>query len=284
MKLGIIPVNVGLTDAAIITAICQRAEALGIESVWTYEHVMVPTDYGSKYPYHPSGKMPVTPDTPFLDPLITLAHIASSTTTLRIGTGINILPQVAPLLMAKQVATLDVLSGGRLLLGLGVGWLAEEFAAMGTDFARLGARFDDYLRAMRKVWSGETVEHDGEFLQWSGFMSHPRPAQRPNPPVLIGGTSDRAFRRVAELGDGWIAPNYSAEQLKGQLTRLREVLESNDRDPDSVEITAMWTMAKEPDALPRYEELGVSRLLVPLLATGAANPMEGLERIASHCS
>ena len=176
MKLGIVPINVGVADPARITAIAQRAEALGIESVWTYEHVMVPADYGSKYPYHPSGKAPMAPETPFLDPLVTLAHVTASTTTLRVGTGINILPQANPLLMAKQVATLDVLSGGRLMLGLGVGWLEEEFAAMGTPFPRRGARFDDYLVAMKAVWSGETVEHDGEFLKWSGFKS---PAWRP---------------------------------------------------------------------------------------------------------
>ena len=281
MKLGIIPINVGITDPAVIIAIAQRAEALGIESAWTYEHAMVPTDYASKYPYHPSGKMPVTAETPFLDPLITLSHVAAATTKLRIGTGINILPQANPLLMAKQVATLDVLSEGRLLLGLGVGWLAEEFEAMGTPFARRGARFDDYVTAMRAVWSGDEVNHDGEFLQWSGFKSHPRPTQRPNPPIIIGGTSDRAYRRVAQHADGWIAPNYGPDQLAEQLTRLHQVAETHGRDPATIEITAMWTMSKEPDAKARYAELGVTRLLVPLVATGAANPMEGLDRIVA---
>ncbi len=284
MKLGVIPINVGLTDPAAILAIAQHAEASGIESVWTFEHAMVPADYESRYPYHPSGKAGMQPETPFLDPLVTLSHVAAATTTLRFGTGVNILPQANPLLMAKQVATLDVLSQGRLHLGVGVGWLQEEFAAMGTPFARRGARFDDYLVAMKRVWSGEMVEHDGEFLQWSGFKSYPLPVQRPHPPIIVGGTSDRAFRRVALHGDGWFAPNHGVEPLEEMLERLHRVAEANDRDPSSIEVTAMWAMVKEPEALPAYEALGVTRLVVPLFATGATDPMEAIDRVVAHRS
>ena len=135
LKLAAIPCNIG-PDAvpAKLTALAQRAEALGYESLWTFEHVIVPHQYASRYPYHPSGKMGAAPDTNFLDPLIALTYLAAATKHLRFGTGVNILPQVNPLLLAKQAATLDFLSGGRLLLGLGVGWLKEEFEAMGGRF------------------------------------------------------------------------------------------------------------------------------------------------------
>lgn len=280
MKVGLVPVNVGWSDPALVSTLVQAAEAAGLESVWTFEHVMVPVDYASRYPYHPSGKMPVQGSTPFLDPLVTLAFIAGQTKTLRIGTGINILPQANPLLMAKQIATLDALSGGRLELGLGTGWLAEEFQAMGTPFPRRGARFDEYLAAMKQVWTGETVEHQGEFLQWSGFKSHPMPAQRPHPPIWVGGTSDRAYRRVAQTAQGWIAPNHGLASLKEQLARLHEIAERHDRDPATIRVTATWVMVKEPDALEAYAELGVERVLVPWYATGASDPVAAVGAIA----
>jgi probable F420-dependent oxidoreductase len=280
MKVGIVPINVGLASPSAVTAIAQAAESAGLESVWTFEHVMVPVDYASKYPYHPSGKMPVLPNTPFLDPLVTLAFVAAKTTTLRLGTGINILPQANPLLMAKQVASLDVLSGGRLELGLGTGWLSEEFQAMGTPFRRRGARFDDYLTAMKQVWSGETVDHQGEFLQWAGFQSHPTPKQTPHPPIWVGGTSDRAYRRVAQTADGWIAPNHKLDSLKSQLARLHEIARQCDRAPETIRVTATWVLSKEPDLLKAYEDLGVERVLVPLAAAGVRDPLQAVERIA----
>ena len=149
MKIGIVPLNVGGPDAATqMIPLAQYAEAAGIESVWTFEHAMVPMNYESRYPYDKSGKMPISPEGWFIDPLISLAHVAAVTKTIRLGTGVNILPQTNPLLLAKQAASIDVLSGGRLLLGLGIGWLEEEFVAMGTPFERRGARFNDYIVAI----------------------------------------------------------------------------------------------------------------------------------------
>ena len=157
MKFGLIPVNIGIQSMAAMTGLAQLAESVGIESVWTFEHVIVPVNYDSKYPYDKSGKMGVTPETNMVDPLIALTAIAAVTKTLRLGTGVNILSQTNPLYLAKQAASLDMLSNGRLELGLGIGWLQEEFVAMGTPFEKRGARFDDYVAAMRKVWSGEVV-------------------------------------------------------------------------------------------------------------------------------
>ena len=212
MKIGIVSINVGgPRTAENMVEVVQHAEAAGIESVWTFEHVVVPADYESKYPYDSSGKMPAKPETWFIDPLISLAHVAAATKTIRLGTGVNIFPQTNPMLFAKQTASLDALSGGRLTLGLGIGWLAEEYQAMGTPFERRGARFDDYLEAVKKVWSGEVVEHESEFLSWHGFKSYPTPAQKPHPPILIGGTTIKTLRRVVNAADGWYAPSDSQE-------------------------------------------------------------------------
>ena len=186
MKIGIVPINVGGPSLAEeMLQIAQTAESAGIESLWTFEHAIIPVNYESKYPYSRSGKMPATPETWFVDPLVSLSFVAGGTSSIRLGTGINILPQTNPLLFAKQTASLDVLSKGRLTLGLGVGWLAEEFDAMGTPFKGRGRRFRDYVTAIKKVWSGEVVEHSSEFIEWSGFKSYPTPVQQPHPPLVM---------------------------------------------------------------------------------------------------
>ena len=168
--------------------------------------------------------MGAQPETPFLDPLIALTAIAANTSTIRLGTGVNILPQVKPMLMAKQAASIDVLSNGRLMLGLGIGWLEEEFDAMGTPFGKRGARFDDYVVAMKKVWSGDVVEHDSEFIQWSGFKSYPLPVQTPFP-VHIGGAKGKIMERVALYGEGWYAPEGDPGRMASMLGQLKQTCE-----------------------------------------------------------
>lgn len=283
MKIGLIPVNVGVKDVDRMLELAVTAEEQGFESVWTFEHVVVPVDYASKYPYSGDGKMGATPETSFVDPLIALSAIAARTRRVRLATGVNILPQANPLLLAKQAASLDLVSGGRFMLGVGIGWLAEEFAAMGTPFERRGARFDEYLQAMRKVWSGEVVEHESEHLHWHGFKSHPLPLQRPFP-VIIGGSKGKAFERVARFGEGWYAPTASVKQLERLLPALDHACREVGRERASVEITAMWVpQAESADVLPRYAELGVSRLVVPLPALVAGTtPVEGLKRFGGE--
>jgi len=283
MKIGIVPINVGgPATAENLLAVAQHAEAAGIESVWTFEHVIVPTDYESKYPYDRTGKMPIPPQAWFLDPLISLAHVAAATKTIRLGTGINIFPQANPLLLAKQAASLDVLSRGRLTLGLGIGWLAEEYQAMGTSFARRGARFDDYLEAVKKVWTGEAVEHESEFLSWHGFMSHPTPAQKPHPPILIGGETTQTLQRVVRAAQGWYAPSDSQSELTRKIAELKEIAAQAGRPFESIEITTNWRIAKYPDALPALEGLGVKRAVVLLGATGESDPRKAIDLIASR--
>lgn len=282
MKIGLIPINVGLSDPEQVVAIAQQAESVGLESIWTYEHAVVPAEYESRYPYSRSGKMPATtPETNFIDPLIALAFIAGNTKTLRLGTGVNILPQANPLMAAKQVASLDVLSKGRFMFGVGAGWLEEEFNAMGVPFEKRGARFDDYLVAMKKVWSGELVEHESERIHWSGWKSYPLPVQKPHPPLIIGGSGDAAFRRVVQHGDGWFAPTAGSAQLAELLPKLHAEAAKAGRDPATIEITATWFYAGEGiDSVAAYRDLGVSRLVAPLYGLGAP-VMEGLEKLGN---
>ena len=276
MKLGLVPINVGVASIDQMTELAQYAEALGFESVWTFEHVITPVDYASKYPYDRSGKTGIEPESNFLDPLIALTHIAAVTTTLRLGTGVNILPQVSPLYLAKQVASLEFASRGRVELGLGIGWLREEYQALGVPFERRGARFDDYVEALRKVWSGDEVEHQSEFLSWSGFKSNPAAESLR---IVIGGDKGRAFERTARFAQGWFAPTNSADSLRKGMRSLTEACDAVGRDPADIEITCMWDARGGVAEVEAFAAAGANRLLVPLQALGS-EPLKAMETLA----
>ena len=281
MKFGLVPINIGVQSIEHMVGLATAAEGLGFESVWTFEHVIVPMDYESKYPYNDSGKMGADPETNFVDPLIALTAIAAKTEHLRLGTGVNILSQANPLYLAKQAASIDFLSSGRLLLGLGIGWLREEFGAMGVPFERRGARFDDYVAAMRKVWSGEVVEHESVFLSWHGFKSFPLPVHKSAMPVIIGGNKGKIWQRIARHGDGWFAPSTSAEEISGNLQQLRTACEAEQRDFSELEITCMWSGRGGVAAVAALEAAGVARVVVPLPALGP-DPLDGIGRLAAE--
>lgn len=281
MKIGLIPINIRMQSLEQLVGMAQFIESLGFESAWTFEHVMVPVEYESKYPYSKDGKMGGGPDNPFLDPLIALTAVAAQTKTLRLGTGVNILSQANPLLLAKQAASLDVLSGGRFMLGAGIGWLKEEFDAMGVPFERRGARFDDYVTAMRKVWSGDVVEHQSDFINWSGFQSYPKPLQEGGVPIIIGGSKGKIFERIAKLGDGWFAPTNDAASLAPMLEPLKAACADAGRDYNSVEITSMWDNKGGMDAIEAFSDIGVSRVLVPMFALGR-DPLAGINQLAEE--
>lgn len=281
MKFGLIPVNIGVNSLDEMSGLAKLAEASGFESVWTFEHVIVPEDYQSKYPYHPSGKMGAAPETNFVDPLIALTAIAATTSTIRLGTGVNILSQVNPLYIAKQAASLDLVSNGRFMLGVGIGWLKEEFEALGVPFERRGARFDDYVVAIKKLWSGEEFEHKSDFINWSGFKSYPVPVQQPHLPLIMGGAAGKIYQRIARHGDGWFAPIADPEQLSAALDELRAACDAEDRDFNELEISTMWPGRGGAEAVAALADIGVSRLVIPLQALGA-NPAEGIEKIAGE--
>ena len=281
MKVGLVPVNIGVPRVEPMIALAEKAESLGYESVWTFEHVIVPVDYKSRYPYSADGKMAVTPETNFVDPLVALTAIAARTNKIRLGTGVNILSQWNPLYLAKQAASLDFVSNGRFMLGLGVGWLKEEFHAVGVPFEKRGARFDDYVVAMRKAWRGDVVEHESEFVHWHGFKQYPVPVQKPGVPIVVGGVEGKALARVAKYGDGWFAPSSSAANLAPRLKELGQECAKIGRDPKTIEVSVMWAPQAGLDAAKQYRDLGVSRLIVPVMALGMP-PIDALERFANE--
>jgi probable F420-dependent oxidoreductase len=284
MKVGVVPVNAAaFLGQGELVRLAQLFEDLGYESMWTFEHVIVPEEYESRYPYSPTGKLAMHGDSAFVDPLIALSFVAAATERIRLGTGVNILTQVNPLYLAKQASSIDHLSGGRLMLGLGVGWLKEEFHALGVPFERRGARADEYIDAMRQAWTGDTVEARGEFVDWFGFKMLPRPAQEPGVPIVIGGTTDAAIRRVVARGDGWYVIHKDLDDFRSNVARLRAECDRQGRDPAEIELTAYWNHHREGmEGLEVYAEHGVTRLLVNLAALRMGKTEEAARRFADE--
>ncbi len=258
--------------------ICRRAEDGGFESVWGGEHVVLPSSIESRYPYTADGKIPAEPDTPIPDPLIWLAFAAAAAPTLRLGTCILIVPQRNPLVLAKELATLDRLSGGRVELGLGVGWLREEFDALGVPWERRGARNDEYVEAMRALWAAPHAEFHGEFVDFDPVTCSPRPVQE-RIPILVGGDTDAAISRAVRIADGYFPGEGDVERLTGLITRLRRAAEEAGRDPDSIEINAMFGshMSDPARGVELLCDAGVGRVMVP--AFFFAGP-GGLDRLS----
>jgi probable F420-dependent oxidoreductase len=244
--------------------ICRTAEEAGFESVWGGEHVILPTSIESSYPYTADGKIPAEPDTPIPDPLIWLAFAAAAAPTLRLGTCILIVPQRNPLILAKELATLDRLSGGRVELGLGVGWMREEFDALGVPWERRGARNDEYIAAMRALWSGPHAEFHGEFVDFPPVTCSPRPVQE-SIPILVGGDTDAAISRAVRIADGYFPGEGDTERLVALLARLHAAAESAGRDPESIEINAMFSqhMGDPLAGVEQFTEAGVGRIMIP---------------------
>ena len=280
MKFGLLFVNTGeFVQPEGIRALASTAEAAGIESLWTVEHVLVPVGYRSRYPYSKTGRMPGTEDMPIPDPLVWLGFAAAVTTTLRLATGVLILPQRQPAYVAKQLATLDVLSGGRAIAGVGVGWLAEEFASVGVPFEERGARTDESIQALRSLWSPRAEPFRGRFYHWEAAESNPRPVQTGGVPIVIGGHSAPAARRAARLGDGFFPARGTPEELAGLFGIVREECERIGRDPAEVELICGGRV-RGPEDLEPYAALGVSRLVVSPPAQDVDGLRRGLDRFA----
>jgi probable F420-dependent oxidoreductase len=259
MRYGIVFANTGpLGTAEGAVALAEACDAHGVESVWTVEHVLVPGAYESEYPYSSTGKMPGSEDSPIPDPLIWLTWVAANSSKVRLGTGVLILPQRNPAVLAKEVATLDALSKGRVELGIGVGWLEEEFDALGVPFDRRGQRTDEYIAALREMWTTEETSFAGEFVNWERVMSFPKPHDG-SPPIVVGGHSHAAARRAGRLGDGFFP---GRQEILGELIEtMRTTAESAGRDPDAIEITTGAAMT--PEKRQALVELGVSRMVFP---------------------
>lgn len=262
------------------TALARLAEEAGFESLWTVEHVVVPAGYESTYPYSADGRMPGGEDVDIADPLIWLAWVAAQTTRIRVATGILILPQRNPLIVAKEAATLDRLSGGRLILGVGVGWLREEFDALGVPFAERGARAEEYVAAMRAAWTEDSPTFHGRFASFTGAKSYPRPAQAGGVPIVVGGHSDGAARRAGRIGDGFFPGSGSYDQLAAAVELMRKAAEEAGRDPDAIEITAGGVADER--TVRRFADLGVTRMVIPPLGFDVATLEEQLPRFGAQ--
>jgi probable F420-dependent oxidoreductase len=257
MKFGLFAINYGTCadpDAAV--AVAQHAEAVGFESVWSGEHFVLPD------PQPPGFSMP--PTLPLLDPLVALALIANETRTLKLGTGILILPLRNPVVLAKAVTSLDIVSHGRLIVGVGAGYVPEEFAAVGVALAERGARMDEYILALRTLWGSEPPRFNGRFVTLQDVDAHPRPLQRPYPLLVIGGESGPALTRAVTLGNGWYGFALDLAETKNCVAKLQQIARQRDRPAELGQLELMVTPNGRLDrtTVEQYAELGISRLVL----------------------
>ncbi len=256
MRFGFFGVNAGvLSEPATMVAAATTAEAAGWESIWTGEHLVAAS------PQRPPS--PVRPDTHFVDQVASLAHLAAQTTTLRLGTGIVILPQRNPVVLAKELASVDVLSGGRLEAGFGVGYVPEEFDAIGVPFSERGARMDDHIDALRAMWRGD-LDFEGRFTSWHSVEAYPRPVELHGPPIHVGGGSAATFRRAVLRADGWYGFLSTLESTGSAMDALDRGMTELDRPAhlDRIQVSVTPAEPVDRDLVRRYEDLGVDRLIL----------------------
>ncbi|HXJ80558.1 MAG TPA: LLM class F420-dependent oxidoreductase [Candidatus Methylomirabilis sp.] len=272
MKFGLFSINAyAAVEPRTLARVAQAAEAAGFESLWGGEHVVLPD------PQAPPS--PMAPTDAILDPAIALTYAAAVTTRVRLGTGIIILPQRNPLVLAKELASLDVLSGGRLIFGVGVGYLEPEFRALGAPFEDRGAVTDEYLAAMRAIWSQTKPAYEGRFVSFANVQAHPHPAQKPHPPIVVGGRTAPAYRRAIQQGNGWYGFALDLDATRRALDGLRDAAARHPRPPAlgdlEISITPGRGIAVDRATREKYAALGVHRLI---LVPSARLDADGLER------
>ena len=283
------------TDPAILA---QQAEALGFASFWVPEHPVMPVHYRSRYPGSAGGqerdahyaqllsqtfaKRPDAYDR-ILDPFVALARASAVTHKIQLGTGICLVPEHNPLLLAKRVATLDACSGGRFLFGIGAGWLREEAEIMGADFPRRWTQTGDAIRAMQQLWTSGKSSYRGHYYQFPPVRSFPKPAQRPYPPVLLGGTDPKVFQRIVEWGDGWIPARITVEEIAAGRAALNTLAERAGRDPRALTIVAfgMPNEFRTDEELDALERAGADQVTIWLTHTEGNEALTELERLAA---
>jgi probable F420-dependent oxidoreductase len=275
--------NVGIfqyysTAAAIDPAVlAQRAEALGFNSLWLPEHPILPVTTSTPFPL--GGPIPSF-YAELIDPFVGLARASAVTQTLKLGTGICLVPERNPLLLAKQIATLDHLSGGRFLFGIGAGWLKEETEIMGGDFVHRWTQTQEAIMAMKALWTTDAAEYHGRYYDFPLVRSFPKPAQKPHPPIILGSMrSRRVFQRIVAWGDAWMPVGVSLEEMKRGREILNHLAVEAGRDPRSIQIVAFF-VPPDPDALHAFEEAGADAALVALETAGEAEALSTLEAIA----
>jgi probable F420-dependent oxidoreductase len=278
MKLGLMFVNSGpFSNPALLAHLAVTAERCGVESMWTVEHVVIPQDYKSPYPYSSSGKIPGGEDVSIPDPLLPLAFAAAVTKTIKLATGVLILPQRHPLYVAKEAATLDVLSGGRAILGIGSGWLEEEFSSLGLDFHTRGARTDESIKSLRALWSEDSASFHGKHFNFGPVKCFPKPIQKGGVPIHIGGHSPAAAKRAGRYGDGFFPALAEIPKLKELFALMKSEADKAGRDASKIELSCMGRPRVEE--LKALEGIGVSRVVIAPPAFDAEGLTRGLEKL-----
>ena len=274
MKFGI---TFGRLNPAYFVDVAVAADRLGYESAWLPEHLVFPVDIrGQLIPgeEHP----PVPPSVPVFDACAYLSFLAGRTEQLRLGTFVYLLGLRHPFVSARGFATLDIVSGGRAEVGIGAGWLTTEWTAAGLDPRTRGRRLDEAIAVARRLWTEDVIEHHGEFFDFEPVMFEPKPVQRPHPPIVVGGESDRALRRAAAVGQGWIGMSHTPESVAVQVARLRRFADEAGRGDEAIEVSAMGRVDSVAD-IERWAEAGVDRLIV-VPWTRSREAVDGLERFA----
>ena len=302
MRFGVHGINFGQVagDIPMLLRLVTSADALGFDSVWVGDHVVIPRQIASAYPYSPTGTPPFQPDEPALEPLTLLSYLAGCTSRVRLGVSVLIVPHRNPLYAAKVLSTLDVLSGGRVICGVGSGWMREDFDALGLNFARRGDETDEWVRIFKTCWLESEPEYHGRLYGFAKVKFEPKPVQKPHPPVWVGGNSRRAMRRAIELGDAW-HPGWSRpDQLATQRRELEAMAAKAGRDPATIDLTLLRPMQilDRPAAGPRraligtpeqvvediqsYEAVGVSHLVLGFRTTNGQEMLRQVERFAAE--
>lgn len=246
-----------------IEAFSVKAEELGFDSLWMTDHVALPTNIASKYPYREDGKFFWPPETPYLDAILTLAWASAATQRIKVGTSVLIAGWHHPLNTAKAFATLDVLNGGRTIVAIGTGWMREQFEIFGVPFETRGRRTTEYMKLLRHLWTADEIDFHGEFFDYSGFKFYPKPVRQPSIPLWCGGKSDGVLRRVADVADGWHPLYIGPDELERKLETLSGYLAARGRTLDEIELSARPVTQAAMDAatIDRYHKLGVKLLI-----------------------
>ena len=263
--------------------VAQRAEALGYHSLWLGDHVIIPEKITAAYPYSADGSAGFPRRAPFPDPFVLLGGIAMATTTILLGTSVIVVPYRNPLPTAKAVATVDMLSNGRFQFGVGVGWLKEEFEALGEDFSQRAAQTREYLEIMKAVWQEEAASFSGKYLDFPDVHNVPLPVQKPRPPIIFGGESRPALKRVADLGDGWQPGTASLKVLFQAVPQLQALMAERGRDYAQLYISALSAaqpLLRKPEVIPQLEELGVQELILFMTTADTEKTLTTIEEFA----
>jgi probable F420-dependent oxidoreductase len=283
MKIGVIaPASSPVATTEYVHALGAAVEERGFHSLWAPEHVVLFDEYASKYPYSDDGRLGGAPDSGPLEPFVALSFLAAATKRIRLGTGVLLVPQRNPVYTAKSVSSLDWLSGGRVELGVGIGWLREEFASLGVPWERRGQRTRSYIGVMRSLWRDDVSQYRDEFYTLAPCRQFPKPLQKPNPPVLFGGESDAALARVAEVGDGWYGFNLTPTTATERLRRLGERLTRAGRKRSDLRVyaTPNWREPLGPDSVARFSDAGVDQVIVSIAARSRDDLLKKLDRVA----